>query len=367
MKNICFLNSTTFWGGGEKIHYDYALKFKERGYRVVMAAAKGCSLYERSEKAGLELFSVRFGNLSFLNPFQYISLVAFFKREQIDTVIISSSHDLKIGALAAKLAGVKNIVYYRALAAPVKNSALNRYLYTRVLTHVIANSLETRRTMIQNMKGFISESSIGIVYQGLAIAAIDALPVHQLWDKKEGVVYIGNAGRLTAQKGQAYLIEIAQLLKKKNVAFKIKIAGTGELFEPLQKAIEKQGLSNEIELLGFVEDVNSFMHHIEVFVLTSEWEGFGYVLAEAMIAKKPVIGFDMTSNPELIDAGKNGYLIPFPNVEMFADKIASLVEQPELRKQFGEHGRQKIKDNFELDKVISDMEHYILNKKKSDK
>ena len=289
------------------------------------------------------------------------------KREQIDTIIISSSHDLKIGALAAQFAGVKNIVYYRALAAPVKNSALNRYLYTRALTHVIANSLETRRTMIQNMNGFISESSIGIVYQGLAIAAIDEFPIHKLWDKKEGVVYLGNAGRLTAQKGQGYLIEIAKLLKAKKKPFKIMIAGNGELYEPLQKDIEKHGLTNEVELLGFVEDVNSFMHNIDVFVLTSEWEGFGYVLAEAMIAKKPVVGFDITSNPELIDAEENGYLIPFPNVELFADKIADLVEQPELRKQFGEHGRQKIKDNFELDKVISDMENYILNNKKSDR
>ncbi len=363
MKNVCFLNSTTFWGGGEKIHYDYALKFKERGYRVFMAAAQGCSLYERSEKAGLELFSVRFGNVSFLNPFQYLPFISFLKREKIDTVIMSSSHDVKIGALAAKMAGVKNIVYYRALAKPVKNSALNRYLYTRVLTHVIANSIETRKTMVQNMKDYISESSIGIVYQGLAIAEIDALPVKTWWDKKEGVVYLGNAGRLTAQKGQHYLITIAQLLKKKNIRFNIKIAGTGELFESLQKAIDQHGLKEEIELLGFVEDVNSFMHNIDVFVLTSEWEGFGYVLAEAMIAKKPVVGFDMTSNPELIDHDKNGYLIPFPNLEVFADQVANLVAQPELRKTFGEHGRQKIKDNFELDKIITDMENYILNKK----
>lgn len=361
MKNICFLNSTTFWGGGEKIHYDYALQFKERGYHVYMAAASGCPLYERSKKAGLALFSVRFGNLSFLNPLHYASLISFFKKAQIDTVIISSSHDLKIGALAAKMAGVKNIVYYRALAKPVKNTVLNRYLYTKVLTHVIANSIETRKTMVQNMDGYILESSIGIVYQGLDVEEIDKMPVSKLWDKEEEVVYIGNAGRLTAQKGQHYLIEIAKILKAKNIRFKIKVAGTGELFEPLKNEIIKNKLRNEIELLGFVEDVNSFMHNIDLFVLTSEWEGFGYVLAEAMIAKKPVIGFDMTSNPELIESDKNGYLIPFPQLDDFANKIEALIKAPSLRDEFGSYGREKVIENFTLKKVISDMEHYILN------
>jgi glycosyltransferase involved in cell wall biosynthesis len=366
MKNICFLNSTTFWGGGEKIHYDYALKFKSRGYHVIMAAAADFPLYERAGKAGLELLDVRFGNLSFLNPLAYFKLITFYKKEKIDTVIFSSSHDVKVGALAAKAAGVKNIVYYRALAVPVKNNPLNRYLYTRVLTHVIANSLETRRTMVQNMSEVVSLSSIGVVYQGLPIAEMDLLPVLPLWEREEGVFYIGNAGRLTAQKGQRYLITIAQYLQRKNIRFKIKIAGDGELYEELKAEIKKYKLQDEVELLGFVKDVNSFMHGLDVFVLTSEWEGFGYVLAEAMLAQKPVIAFDMTSNPELIDSGKNGYLIPFPNVELFADKIADLADHPELRKQFGQHGRQKIKDSFELNKVISDMENYILNNKKSD-
>ena len=362
MKNICFLNSTTFWGGGEKIHYDYALQFKARGYRVYMAAAEGCPLYQRSEKAALELFGVRFGNLSFLNPFKYTTLVSFFRREKIDTVIISSSHDLKIGAIAAKIAGVKNIVYYRVLAKPVKHTLLNRYLYTKVLTHVIANSLETRRTMVQNMNEYISESSIGIVYQGLDVEAIDASPVRKLWEKKDGTVYIGNAGRLTAQKGQKHLIEIAKSLKARNVNFCIKIAGTGELFDYLKKEIATHNLTEEIQLLGFVEDVNSFMHNIDVFVLASEWEGFGYVLAEAMVAKKPVIGFDMTSNPELIDSGKNGYLIPFPQLNNFADKIEMLIKNSSLRDEFGDYGREKVIANFTLQKTISDMESYILNK-----
>lgn len=361
MKNVCFLNSTTFWGGGEKIHYDYSLKFKSRGYHVIMAAAAGFPLYERSGKAGLALFDVRFGNLSFLNPLAYFKLIAFFKKEKIDTVIFSSSHDVKIGALAAKLAGVQNIVYYRALAAPVKNNGLNRYLYTKVLTHVIANSIETRKTMVQNMKESVPLSLIGIVYQGLPVAEIDASPVVPLWEKEEGVLYIGNAGRLTEQKGQRYLITIAQYLKRKNIRFNMKVAGTGELFEELKQEIEKHHLQNEIELLGFVKDVNSFMHGLDVFVLTSEWEGFGYVLAEAMLAKKPVVAFDMTSNPELIEPNKNGYLVKFKELDQFAEYIITLSQQSALRAEFGAYGRKKIIDNFELDKIIDDFEQYILH------
>ncbi len=358
MKNICFLNSTKFWGGGEKIHLDYSAKFKEKNYNVFLGVKENSPLDLRAKQAGINTHYVTLTNLSFLNPFKYFNLISFFKSAKIDTVIISSSHDLKTGAIAAKLAGVKKIVYYRALATPVKNRWLNRLIFGKVLTHIVANSEETKKTLLQNLSNIVNADDVKVVYQGLDIDAIDKQKINPPFDKTN-VVTIGNAGRLTRQKGQHHLIEIAKILKSNAFQFKMVIAGTGELFEELNSKIKENNLQNEFQLLGFVEDINSFMHSIDIFVLTSEWEGFGYVLTEAMIAKKPLVAFDITSNPELIENGKNGFLVKYPDTKAFAEKLGLLIKDESLRKNFGESGRSLAEKNFTLDKIINDFERGI--------
>ncbi|KYG80575.1 glycosyltransferase involved in cell wall biosynthesis [Roseivirga ehrenbergii] len=357
MKNICFLNSTRFWGGGEKIHFDYAIKFRDRGYNVCFAASKSNPLAEKASQNSFPVFHVTLKNLSFLNPIKYLRLIRFYKKQNIDVVIISASHDTKVGAIAAKMAGVKKIVLYRALAAPVKNRFLNRHLYKKVFTHVIANSLETRRTMLLELTS-ISTDDVAIVYQGLDIQSIDHQNINRLDFGKDKFI-IGNAGRLTRQKGQHHLIDIAKQLKSKNLNFKIIIAGAGELESTLKERINHEQLTNEVELMGFTNDVNSFMHSIDVFALTSEWEGFGYVLAEAMIASKPLVAFNITSNPELIQEGKNGFLPTYGDTKAFSDQLLLLANDKELRMKMGISGREIVEKRFQLDQIISDFEKCI--------
>lgn len=359
MKNICFLNSTKFWGGGEKIHLDYAIRFKERGYNVFLAARKGTKLAIQGEKEGLNIFHVSLGNFSFFNPIKHWRLKIFFKRNKIDTVIISSSHDLKTGSFAAKKANVKNICYYRVLAVPIKNSALNRTIFCEKLTHIIANSEETKKTILQHLNGTIDSKNIDIVYQGLDIKAADESQKVKLFEKRN-VPTIGNAGRLTEQKGQHHLIRIAEILKRDGYDFQIFIAGTGDLYNQLANEISNKKLNDNIILLGFVEDVNSFMHQIDIFALTSIWEGFGYVIAEAMLAKKPVIAFNKTSNPELITDSKTGYLIDYPDLEEFAKQIKKLIDNPQLSTQLGQNGREILEKKFELKLTIDAFEKALL-------
>ena len=81
-------------------------------------------------------------------------------------------------------------------------------------------------------------------------------------------------------------------------------------------------------------------------------EGFGLSVAEAMACGLPVVVSDCSSLPELIDHGKGGYLCPVGNVDMFAEKINFLAENPDLRKQMGEYNRAKVEMMFSLDQMI---------------
>ncbi|MEN7547433.1 glycosyltransferase family 4 protein [Rapidithrix thailandica] len=361
MRNVCFFNSVKFWGGGERFYFDYALGFKKKGYNVFVVCDKDSVLSQKAREHGLPQFNVSVNMLSALNPFKVLKLVRFFQREQIEAVVFSTSQDLKLGGLTAKLAKVPNIAYRRGLAAPVKNRLVNRIIFRDILTHILANSQETKRTILQNLSDYIDANKIKVIYNGVKIddtnphqpGQIDAIRQH-----RKGIV-LGNAGRLTAQKGQKYLIEIAKALKEKNIEFSLFIAGSGEMQEELEALIAENNLQNEVFLLGFVEDMESYMNSIDIFLLTSIWEGFGYVLVEAMMQSKPIVAFNITSNPEIVLKDKTGFLVEYPDVEAFTQKTQLLIENPALRQQLGETGKKSVKDRFRIEDRITEFENFL--------
>ena len=101
------------------------------------------------------------------------------------------------------------------------------------------------------------------------------------------------------------------------------------------------------------------MSGVDIFVSTAIWEGFGFVLAEAMVAKKPVLAFDMSSNPELVKDGENGYLIPPKNIALFADKIEALISDQVLREKIGNEAYRFAKINFETEVQFQKLIHFV--------
>ena len=103
----------------------------------------------------IQQINLSVNNRSFLNPRKVKTLATFFTNNSIDTVIFNSPKDLKLGARAAKKAGVKNIVYRRGIAVEVKKKKLTEKLFRDVVTHFIFNSKETKRLLEKNYKDII--------------------------------------------------------------------------------------------------------------------------------------------------------------------------------------------------------------------
>lgn len=360
MKNICFFNSTKFWGGGEKLHLEYAERFHRKDYSVVLASNKNGVLYLKGQELGLAVHHVEAGNISFVNPFIVNRIKAFYLKHNIDTVFFSTSQDAKLGGLAAKKAGVKNIIYLRGLAVPIKPSPINKYLFNKVFTHFLVNSVETGRMMRMKFKTGFPEEKIKVIYHGIDIREFDEQAITELYKRKNDEVLIGNAGRLTKQKGQHLFIDIAKQLKEAGINFRILIAGTGDLEREIKLKIAENKLEKHIELLGFVADIKSFMSGLDIFALTSLWEGFGYVIVEAMAAYKPVVGFNASSNPEIITENETGFLIPETDTKHFAEKLIELIRNSELKEKMAHAARKSVEDRFNLDDRIDEIEEYLL-------
>lgn len=358
--DICFFNGNKAWGGGEKWYFDMACRLKKLHYKVVAVSNIESALLMKLRLKKIPTFTTRLSNLSFINPVTIFKLYRFFKRSGVNTVIINLSSDLKIAGIAAKLAGVKKIIYRRGSAIPIKNTFLNRFIFKHLVTEVIANSEETKRTIVQNNPKMFDFSKIHVIYNGIDMDEFNKSELQPIYKHGKGFHLIGNSGRLVHQKGQKYLIDLALILKNKGYNFKILIAGDGELHSQLKQYATNLGVQDEVVFLGFVKDIRAFMDQIDVFALTSLWEGFGYVIAEAMACAKPVVAFNNSSNPELVKNKENGFLVPFPDINSFAEKIELLLNDTELRNNMGEKSVQIFHNNFTIDKTIEKLEKLLI-------
>jgi len=358
-KRVCLFNSHKSWGGGEKWYYDMATRLADKGHNITIVTNKQSELKRRLQNVALNKYEIKVTNLSFFNVFVLLKICRIIRKERINTIIVNLSSDLKTAGIAAKIAGTKKIFYARGIAKPVRNSFLNRWLFRRILTGVIANSEETKRSILKNNPDLISPSKIEVVYLGIDLKNITKHCKDPIRISQADKIILGTAGRLEKVKNHKFLIEAAKILKERGVQFKILIAGEGSLKNELTAYTKSMGVEKEIEFLGFIDDIASFMAAIDVFVLSSFSEGFGYVLIEAMAFKKPVIAFNHSSSPEIVIDQQTGFLIAKNDTEEFVEKTLMLLKNHNLCVQFGENGRKRVAEKFTLEMTLNELEKII--------
>ena len=158
-------------------------------------------------------------------------------------------------------------------------------------------------------------------------------------------------GRLSYYKGVEYLIEAMQ-----SVNAKLLIAGDGKLREKLENMTVSLGLEERVKFLGKVSnEMLKYCYQIcDVFVLPSvePAEAFGLVQLEAMAYGKPVINTLLpTGVPFVSIDGKTGLTVEPRNSKALSDAINKLLSDDELRKKFGIQARNRVVENFTVDKM----------------
>ncbi|SKA93867.1 Glycosyltransferase involved in cell wall bisynthesis [Paucidesulfovibrio gracilis DSM 16080] len=347
-RTICFFNTNRPWGGGEKFNHDFALLCRDAGWNVHVAAHRDGELAERIRRTrGITLHELHIGNLSFLNPIKMTQLYQLFRSHKIDTLIMALPADLKAAAPAARLAGVRRVVYRRGIAVPVRNSLLNRWLYGRVLHRLLVNSKETKRCVLTHNPTLIPEERIRLVYNGFDVQTFDSLDATPIVPRKGPEIVIGNAARLTPQKGQRHLLRAARMLKDRGLRFRLLLAGVGEDEAALREECSRLGLDDRTEFVGFFKEIKRFYASVDIFALPSLWEGFGYALVEAMAMELPVAAFSVSSNPEVVADGVTGLLTPPKDETALADSLERLLQNAELRRSMGQAGRARVLERFD--------------------
>jgi glycosyltransferase involved in cell wall biosynthesis len=167
---------------------------------------------------------------------------------------------------------------------------------------------------------------------------IDDFDIASRPDQNSECPIIISVGRLQKMKNYQVAINACALLKDLN--FEYHILGDGVEKPALRKLIEEKGLANKVKLLGFQSSVAKHLSQSNIFLLTSQWEGFGLVVVEAMASGLPVVVSDVPGVREIVGQDqKSGFLVDPNDPARIAEKLRSLILSHKLRTDMGEYNR----------------------------
>jgi glycosyltransferase involved in cell wall biosynthesis len=162
----------------------------------------------------------------------------------------------------------------------------------------------------------------------------------------EDEVLLVTVGRLIARKATSQLIAMMDRLRDENV--RLLILGSGPEEQALKGEVARRKLGDKVCFMGFVEEEEKFrlLQMSDVYVSTSQHEGFGLVFLEGMASRLPVICYDFGGQTDFLEDGKTGYLVPLNDLETFIERCRHLVKDGKLRRAIGWNNVQRVNEFF---------------------
>ena len=141
------------------------------------------------------------------------------------------------------------------------------------------------------------------------------------------------AGRLNRQKRYDRAIEVAHLLKNNGYDVDFWILGTGELERELKEQIKKYGLEDYVHMKGFVKPPYAYVAQADIFLNTSESEGYPLTICEALCLGVPTVATSITGATEILSNSQYG-LLTDENITSIYNGVKSLIDNDSLRKEY---------------------------------
>lgn len=238
---------------------------------------------------------------------------------------------------------------------PAPNIGFQRWTfrwYSKRVKQFIAISDNVRKRTIDLG---CAPDKIKTVHNGIVIPGAERLQKKHTWRSKNqwpaDAVIIGITGQMTPTKGSMDLLEAFYQLYQQNNRVRLVIGG--KKAEPqytlLQEKIAAYQLQSVVYFPGWIDRVDDFFAEIDVFVLASRHdEGYGLVVAEALVRQLPVVITASGGAVEIVDDGINGFIVPKSDPAALASKLAHVVADAALRQRMGAAGRNKISTAFNL-------------------
>ena len=328
------------------------------------------SLIEEVRQRGIPLtiFPDLLRQVSPLHDFRALGKMRrYFHQNRFTVVHTHSSKAGILGRIAAKQAGVPIIIHtvhgwsFHDYMSPAGRLV---YILLERLTARISQALivVAQRDIEKGLRAGIGKpEQYHLIRSAIPLdefnpALVDRQAVRQELDLPLDCTVIGNVGRFSGQKNPLDWVRVSAAVGGARPEVRFLLVGDGPLRQEVEAQITQAGLAERTVLTGLRRDVPRLMAAMDIFLLTSLWEGLPRVLPQAMAMGLPVIANKADGTLEAIQPGQTGYLCEAGQTEQMTTACLNLVDHPGERQAMGQRGRAFAAQEFDLRRMIAQIE-----------
>jgi glycosyltransferase involved in cell wall biosynthesis len=374
--NILYVITKFELGGAQKQLLSLARGLDKEKFNVyILSGSAGLLVDEANNISGLKFIPCRFLVRS-IQPMQdilaLIFIYRFIKDNRIDIVHTHSSKAGIIGRCAAQAAKVKQIIHTAHGWSFHKYQSKIAYYFYLFLEKLCASFSSAIIVVSEYDKKIACQQAIGRQDKFKLIRyAVNtqefknnrqAVQARNEFGFSEADLVIGMVACFKPQKSPLDFIKLARAVKQDFPQVKFILVGEGILRKQIYALIKKFNLTEQIILTGWSKDIARILACLDIFVLTSLWEGLPIVVLEAMAAGLPVVATHTGGISEILQHGKTGYLVEPKDIQALQNRVKELLVNFALRKEFGERAALSLADHeYSLDKMLESTQGLYLD------
>lgn len=328
----------------------------------LFTACHGMLIDEAKCIPGLEIKFSRFLERPinvFKDFFSLIEAYRFIRKEKIHIVHTHSSKAGIIGRLAAHFAGVKIIIH------TVHGWSFNDFQppFVRrfyILLEKVCGRFSSKLVVVSEhdhakgiSKNIADPAKFRLIYYGIDKDGFSDNPVRIKDDYNKDDFVVGMISCFKPQKAPVDFVKFAYLLRKKLPCVKFVLAGDGVLRKEIEEAVKKHSLCGQFILAGWCRQIPEFLSGLDLFVLTSLWEGMPISVLEAMSSGLPVLATQTGGISEVVKEAETGFLVKPHDMHIMAEKAFTLLKNGNLRQQIGRNAKNFLAGRFTLHETVS--------------
>lgn len=278
------------------------------------------------------------------------------------------AHSSKAGAIARVAdIGLRNRCVYNphGLAFNMRCSAKKKAIYTMIekiaapfCDKIICISDAEKQSALD--KKICKEDKLQVIFNGVDIEAYEngahGAVKRQDMNIPEDAFVVGMVGRISQQKAPDVFIKMAKQVKDEVPNAHFIIVGNGNQEDEIRKYAKDNGFSDSLHITGWVDDPMSYVELFDVACLLSRWEGFGLVLPEYMMARKPIVASRVDAIPNIICDGENGLLVGMDDVVGASTAVLKLYLNNNLKSKLIDEGLKTVYKKFDVQRMTRETE-----------
>lgn len=346
---------TRFWAGAGGNTLLSAVGMDSGRYDVWIAGVPGGELWERARAAGVHTCEIRGfrHTLGLADLLVLWRLIRLIRRERFTVVHTHSAKGGFLGRVAARWCHVPVVVHtFHGLSFHPYMSRTRRAVY-RFLERVTWRFTHQFLAVAPRVAGEVVEERLAppgrvrVVPSAVDVSRLpqgfDPLARHLLSVPREKVL-VGTVGRLDAQKAPLDFVRMAAALQAERPGARFVMIGGG----PLEGEVRRLAadLNVDVTLLGHRADASELVAGLDVFVITSLYEGLGRALTEALATARPVVATAVNGVPDLVEHGSTGLLVAPADPRGAARAVGWLLDHPREAEVMGRQGCRRVRSAF---------------------